>query len=68
MSERPITLPPDLEWYEELGGEQTGWVCDPNGLGWWHVEELNLEMALPRANDGEVTNTTCRENTKGETT
>jgi len=37
-----IDLPVGLTWYEELGGQNTGWVCEVNGPGWWHVEELNL--------------------------
>lgn len=39
-----IILPPDLDWYEELGGQRTGWVCDVDGPGWWHVEELDLRQ------------------------
>lgn len=38
-----MNLPPDLEWYEELGGEAEGWVCEVNGPGWWHLSELDLE-------------------------
>lgn len=37
-----IILPPDLEWYAALGGEATGWVCEIDGPGWWHVSELDL--------------------------
>ena len=37
-----VVLPPDLEWYDELGGQRTGWVAEVNGPGWWHLEELNL--------------------------
>lgn len=46
-----IVLPPDLEWYDELGGQAEGWVCEVDGGGWWHVEELNLSDSFALAND-----------------
>lgn len=39
---RTINLPPDLAWYDEMGGEATGWVAEVDGPGWWHVSELDL--------------------------
>lgn len=41
-----ITLPDGYEWYEELGGQRTGFVADVDGLGWWHVDELGMQPAL----------------------
>lgn len=41
-------MPKGMDWYGELGGEAKGFVCETNGPGWWHIEEL----ACPYGNVG----------------
>jgi hypothetical protein len=43
QTRRPFKMPRGMRWYgepSELGGEAEGYVCDIDGEGWWHVEEL----------------------------
>lgn len=47
QTRRSLKLLPGLAWYDHLGGEKEGWFCDPNGPGWWHVEEMACPYGQP---------------------
>jgi hypothetical protein len=50
QTRRILKLAAGHDWYPDLGGQEAGYICDPEGPGWWHVDEMACPygaLALP---------------------